>query len=97
MVQREVDPLTGAGRDHILISPPDAARLGIASGDRVLLRSASGSFEGRAFLTEVASGTLQGHWPEVSVLLAHGVVEPGGGVPDYNAIVTLARVIHEAH
>jgi len=39
----------------------------------------------------VAPGTLQGHWPEVNVLIAPGVVEPSGGVPDYNALVTLQR------
>jgi anaerobic selenocysteine-containing dehydrogenase len=91
MVQRDYDPLTGAERDHIFMSPQDAARLGLRSGDRVILRSATGSFHGRAFLDEVAPGTLQGHWPEVSILIRAGVTEPSGGVPDYNARVTVER------
>ncbi len=91
MVQRERDPLTGADRDHVFIAPQDAASLGLAPDDPLLLVSEHGSFRGRAFLADVAPGTLQGHWPEVNVLIAPGVVEPGGGVPDYNARVTLRR------
>ena len=92
MVQKALDPLTGAERDHVFVSPADAARLGLATGDRVRLRSATGEFRGRAFVAPVAPGTLQGHWPEVNALIAPGVVEPSGGVPDYNAEVTLERL-----
>ena len=91
MVQQERDPLTGAERDHVFIAPQDAARLGLRQDDRVRLLSAHGEFRGRAFLADVAPGTLQGHWPEVNGLIASGVIEPGGGVPDYNARVTLER------
>jgi anaerobic selenocysteine-containing dehydrogenase len=89
MVQAERDPLTGAERDHVFIAPADAARLGIRQDQPLVLKSASGSFVGRAFLAPVAAGTLQGHWPEVNALLAPGVVDPAGGVPDYNAEVEL--------
>jgi len=89
MVQERTDALTGAQRDHVLISPADAGRLGLATGDPVLLTSAAGEFRGRAFVAEVAPGTLQGHWPEVNVLIPSGRVEPEGGVPDYNARVRL--------
>ncbi|HZM00894.1 MAG TPA: FdhF/YdeP family oxidoreductase, partial [Planctomycetota bacterium] len=85
MVQAALDPLTGAERDHVFISAEDAGRLGLRTGDPLLLRSATGEFRGRAFVAPVAPGTLQGHWPEVNALIAPGVVEPTGGVPDYNA------------
>ena len=39
MVQRDVDPLTGAARDDILISGDDLTRLRLADGARVTLRS----------------------------------------------------------
>jgi molybdopterin-dependent oxidoreductase alpha subunit len=91
MVQAELDPLTGAERDHVYVARQDAARLGLQTGDPVLLRSATGTYRGRAFVADLAPGTLQGHWPEVNVLIAGGVVEPSGGVPDYNARVTLER------
>ncbi len=48
MVQRDIDPLTGADRDDILISDADLVRLGRAGGDRVRLRSATGRLRGPA-------------------------------------------------
>lgn len=91
MVQGEVDPLTGARRADVLISPQDAARHGLGDGDPVLLRSAHGEFRGRARLAPIRPGNVQGHWPEVNVLLPPDRVDPGGGVPDYNAVVRLER------
>ncbi len=92
MVQAEVDPLTGAARDHVLVSPKDAARLHIAHDQRIKLVSERGEFTGRAFLFDVAEGTVQGHWPEVNHLLPHDVIDREGGVPDYNVAVTLEPV-----
>jgi molybdopterin-dependent oxidoreductase alpha subunit len=91
MVQAEVDPLTGAARDHVFVARADAGRLGLVTGDPIVLRNATGTYRGRAFVAELAQGTLQGHWPEVNVLIPGGIVEPSGGVPDYNARVTLER------
>ena len=91
MVQREVDPLTGAARDHIYMHAEDAADLGLRADDRIVLSNAHGRFNGRVFLAEVARGSLQGHWPELNQLLPHGRIEPEGGVPDYNAWVEVQR------
>ncbi len=91
MVQRDHDPLTGADRDHVFVSHADAARLGLAQDDAVVVRNALGALRGRAFLTDVAPGTLQAHWPEANVLLASGRTDPYGGVPDYNAEVVLEK------
>jgi anaerobic selenocysteine-containing dehydrogenase len=91
MVQRDRDPLTGADRDHVFVSKADAERLGLATGDPVVVRNGTGELRGRAFVAEVAPGTLQAHWPEANVLIPHGRVDPDGGVPDYNAEVTLVR------
>ena len=89
MVQHNRDPLTGAERDHIFISPRDALRLGLKKNTRVRVSNEHGEFVGRAFPAPVAPGTLQGHWPELLVLIPHGRVDPLGGVPDYNAEVKL--------
>jgi anaerobic selenocysteine-containing dehydrogenase len=96
MVQRERDPLTGADRDHVFLSPADAEELGLAHDDPIVLRNALGTFRGRVFIADVARGTLQGHWPEINGLIAPGRVDPYGGVPDYNAEVTLERGVTEA-
>jgi molybdopterin-dependent oxidoreductase alpha subunit len=91
MIQRERDPLTGADRDHVYVSRADAARLALAQDERIVLRSAHGTLRGRAFLSDVAEGTLQAHWPEANVLLGAGRTDPDGGVPDYNAEVVLEK------
>jgi molybdopterin-dependent oxidoreductase alpha subunit len=91
MVQAEVDPLTGAGRDAVMMDAADAEAAGLAAGDRVRLRSATGTFEGMVRLARLPARTLQVHWPEGNVLIAGGPGrrEPASKVPDYNAVVTV--------
>jgi molybdopterin-dependent oxidoreductase alpha subunit len=93
MIWTQVDPLTGAVRDAVYIDDADAAALGLAEGDRVVLRSGTGAFEGSVKLARLPARTLQVHWPEGNVLLPSGPDhrEPGSKVPDYNAIVTLEK------
>ncbi|MBL8842451.1 MAG: FdhF/YdeP family oxidoreductase [Planctomycetes bacterium] len=91
MIQQEVDPLTGAARDHVFIAAVDAQRLGLAADEPIVVENALGRFRGRVFLADVAPGTLQGHWPEVNVLLPGDLREPASRVPDYNADVTVRR------
>ena len=92
MVQHAVDPLTGAAREDVLISPEDAARLRIKSGDRIRLTSASGAFEGRARIDAIKAGNLEVHWPEGNVLLCREEIDLASHEPDYNAIVSLEKV-----
>jgi molybdopterin-dependent oxidoreductase alpha subunit len=87
LVYAEIDPLTGAARDAVFMHPDDAAALHLSSGDRIALVNDHGRFEGHVVLAPIALGNLQVHWPESNALLARGVVEPVGGVPDYNAVV----------
>jgi molybdopterin-dependent oxidoreductase alpha subunit len=89
MVQRDVDPLTGADRDEILISQGDLARSGFAAGSRVVLRSAQGRYEGRLRVAPIKDGNLEVHWPEGNVLLAGTGRDPESLEPDYNAVVTI--------
>jgi predicted molibdopterin-dependent oxidoreductase YjgC len=95
MIYAEIDPLTGAARDAILIHPDDAAALHVSGGDRVELVSPHGRFEGRIQLAPIARGNLQVHWPESNTLMQRGVVDPLGGVPDYNAVVRIETVSAE--
>ena len=93
IVQGDHDPLTGARRDAVFIDEADADRLGIAEGDRVVLRSETGEYAGRARRTRLARRSLQVYWPEGNVLLAAGPEhrESASRVPDYNAVVTVER------
>ena len=89
MVQRQVDPLTGAGRNDILISAQDMARLRLAEGASVRLRSASGAFSGRLKRAPIKPGNLEVHWPEGMPLLSGSAIDPNSMEPDYNAAVTI--------
>jgi molybdopterin-dependent oxidoreductase alpha subunit len=90
MVQETVDPLTGAGRDAVFMSPQDAERLGLSEGAAVRLASPHGEFEGRVFRAAIKPGNLEVHWPEGNVLLGPDV-DPESMEPDYNAVVTIPR------
>jgi anaerobic selenocysteine-containing dehydrogenase len=92
LVYAPVDPLNGAPRDAVLMSPEDAAELRLRQNDRVLLTNEIGRFEGTVFLAPLARGNLQIHWPEGNVLIRRGVADPAGGVPDYNTRVSVRRV-----
>ena len=86
IVNADEDPLTGARRDDILMSAEDAARLGLRTGDLLVLRSEVGEFRGRVRVDRIKPAYLQGHWPEVNVLIPSGRLDPSG-VPDYSAVV----------
>ena len=93
LVYAEIDPLNGAPRDAVLMNPEDAARLHLLHEDRIALVNQTGRFEGRVFLAPMAGGNLQIHWPEGNVLIRRGVVDPTGGVPDYNARVRVEKIL----
>jgi anaerobic selenocysteine-containing dehydrogenase len=92
LIYAEVDPLNNAARDAVLMNPDDALALRLIHGDRVALCNETGRYEGRVFLAPIARGNLQVHWPEGNVIIRRGVVDAGGGVPDYNATVSVERI-----
>jgi len=92
LVYAEVDPINGARRDAVLMNPDDAAMLHLVQNDHVILKNELGSFGGRVFLAPIARGNLQIHWPEGNIIIRRGVVDPAGGVPDYNARVKVEKI-----
>lgn len=93
MIQNRRDPLNGARREDILMNETDAARLGIAEGDSILLRNEIGMLKGRCHLAPIALGNVQVHWPEGNVLLRRGLCDPECGIPDYNSVVEIERAV----
>ncbi len=91
MVLAERDPLTGAGRDAVLLARSDAAGLGVAPGELVMVRSAWGELICRVHIAEIARRTAQVLWPEGNVLLPGGAEhrEPRSGVLDDHVVVTI--------
>ena len=92
MVQGERDAHTGADRGSVLMNRSDATNAGLAGGERVVLRSRSGSMEARVMVAPVARGTLQVHWPEGEVLIDPHRRSPASGIPEYTAVVSLERL-----
>ena len=90
MVHRDVDPLTGARRNDVLISVEDIGRLRLGEGADVELRSTCGTFRGRLRTAPILPGNLEVHWPEGNALLSASRIDPDSMEPDYNAVVTLA-------
>jgi predicted molibdopterin-dependent oxidoreductase YjgC len=88
MVQREVDPLTGASRRDVLMCEADAAEAGLSDGQTVRLVSESGDFHGRVRIAPIKPGNLEVHWPEGNTLLSDAV-DQASGEPDYNASVRI--------
>src|SRR5262249_5693523 len=92
MVWEDRDPLTGAGRDALSLADADAAALGVAEGDPVLVRSVHGELRARVHLAPIRAGNVQVFFPEANPLLSPTVREPQSGVPDYNAVVEVIKV-----
>jgi molybdopterin-dependent oxidoreductase alpha subunit len=88
MIYDVTDPLTGLKREDIMMAKEDAERLGLRNGDPILLRNDRGEFRGRVKIDRIKPGCIQGHWPEVNVVVPAGRLDPSG-VPDYNAVVEI--------
>ena len=95
MVQRDVDPLTGAARDEILMSADDIATLSLRHGQRIRLTAPSGSLVGRVRTALIKPGNLEVHWPEGNILLSAATIDPDSMEPDYNASVTVQSLQDE--
>ncbi|GAA3444269.1 FdhF/YdeP family oxidoreductase [Planomonospora venezuelensis] len=94
MVHERRDGFNGATREAVLMSAHDADRLGLPDGTPVELRSLAGgrTFRGRVLRAPLTPGNLQIHWPEGNVLLDAARRSPDARIPDYNALVTIAKL-----
>jgi predicted molibdopterin-dependent oxidoreductase YjgC len=87
------DRLMGAkSRDIVFMSPEDAQRLELTDGTRVIVRSHTGEMNGVIQIAPIKSGTLQAYWPEANVLISRRI-DPVSGQPDYNAEVSVEKII----
>jgi len=96
MVWNQRDPLTGADRDALFISPEDAGSLGLNDGAAVTVASPSGAVRARVKIAPLRPRNLQMFFPEANPLLARGRADEASGVPDYNAVVTVSRLAGES-
>jgi molybdopterin-dependent oxidoreductase alpha subunit len=91
MVHEDTDPNNAAPRDAVLMSPEDAQRLNLASGDTVELKNNFGTYHGKVILAPIATGTLEIHWPEGNVLVDPKARSPLATIPAYKEIFVVAR------
>jgi predicted molibdopterin-dependent oxidoreductase YjgC len=77
----------GRSRRDVLLSPEDAARIGVGEGDEIRLRSEVGEWIGVARWAPMKPRHLQAYWPEINVLIPRRA-DPGSGTPDYNTFVS---------
>jgi len=71
----------------VVLHADDMKRLRLREGDRVHLRSSTGTFRGRAIAGEIQQGTVMMYWPEANVLIPRGQVDPRSGIPAYREAV----------
>jgi molybdopterin-dependent oxidoreductase alpha subunit len=93
MVHRDIDPLTDAGRDAVLMNEADAMRLNLTHAERVRLVSSAGTFTGRVHIAPIRSGNLEVHWPEAMPLIPGPVLDPESREPSYDAVVTIEKIL----
>ncbi len=91
LIYAEIDPLNGSPRDAVLMSAEDAEKLNLKHGERIALKNDLADYPGTVFIAPIAPGNLQIHWPEGNVIIPRGLVDKGGGVPDYNAYVRVEK------
>lgn len=84
--------MSAKSRDIVFMSPEDAQRLDLTDGMRVMVRSSTGEMNGVIQIAPVKSGTLQAYWPEANVLISRRS-DPVSGGPDYNAEVSIEKII----
>ncbi|MUG69490.1 FdhF/YdeP family oxidoreductase [Paenibacillus validus] len=91
MIYGSHDPFNAADRYDVLLHATDAAKLGIADGDALVVYNQFGTFHGRAKTAEVAPGNVELYWPEGNMLFPKGVYEAFAGIPEYNTAVVVEK------
>jgi molybdopterin-dependent oxidoreductase alpha subunit len=93
MIYKKTDPLTGAGRQALIISKEDAQALGVREGDPVEVRSDNGaSMRFNIRIDRIKPRNVQAFWPECNPLIKRKVCDVAAGVPDFNALVEIVPV-----
>ena len=92
LIYANLDPINGAKRESVLINERDAEELGLVDGDPIRLKNDLGEFRGTVFKAPIATGNLQIHWPEGNTIIHRGSIDARGGVPNYNAWVSLEKI-----
>jgi molybdopterin-dependent oxidoreductase alpha subunit len=86
MIYEERDSYrNGATRDTVMLNREDMAMFGVAAGDRVTLRSATGTMEAAVIPFDLPRGSALAYFPEANVLSGRAV-DPRSKTPAFKSI-----------
>ncbi|MEJ8765543.1 FdhF/YdeP family oxidoreductase [Oceanobacillus sp. HCA-5259] len=91
MIYDELDPFNAADRDDVLMNELDAAELGVAEGDPIVVYNQYGMYKGQAKFVNIKAGNIELHWPEGNVVIPQGVYEEFAGIPEYTTLVIVEK------
>lgn len=90
VVYEEADLYRGnTRRDVVMMAAADAARLGVAEGDRVTVRTAVGHMRVHVAIVDIRAGNLAMYYPEANALVPRRL-DPRSKTPAFKSV--LARV-----
>ncbi|MEZ4632558.1 MAG: FdhF/YdeP family oxidoreductase [Deinococcales bacterium] len=92
IVHQDLDPMNQKERDAVLISAQDAERLSLKDGDKVVLENDFGQFSGVLSISNLASGSLQVHYPEANVLVDPKLRSKLAQIPAYKEVIAHLRL-----
>lgn len=93
MIFKEEDTLTGTSRYTFLMNPADMEKLGIKSGDSIVVKSAAGQLSGIVQYADIYPQTVMAFWPEANILIERGKCDPVCGIPAYrDTIVEIEKI-----
>jgi anaerobic selenocysteine-containing dehydrogenase len=97
MIYEETDSYRyGAKRDAVMLNRDDMAMFGLATGDRVTLRSATGTMDAEVTPFDLPRGSALAYYPEANVLTGTAV-DPRSKTPAFKSIpVTIETAIRTA-
>ena len=91
VVYEEEDVYRGTRRrDVVLMAAPDAARLGIAEGDRVVIETGAGQLEVTAVIGAIRPGNLAMYYPEANALVPRRL-DPRSHTPAFKSVAARLR------
>jgi molybdopterin-dependent oxidoreductase alpha subunit len=78
-------------RDVVMISAEDAARIGVADGDRVWVETATGRMEVSASIAPIRAGNLAMYYPEANAIVPRRL-DPQSKTPAFKSVPARVRV-----
>jgi molybdopterin-dependent oxidoreductase alpha subunit len=94
VVYEEEDPYRGnRRRDVVMMAAEDAARLGIAEGDRVVVETDTGALEVSAAIVAIRAGNLAMYYPEANAIVPRRL-DARSKTPAFKSVAARLRRAH---